>query len=195
MAKAKRRKNVKQKGSAFEREICHAFSNWWTKGKRDDIFWRSQTSGGRATNRSKEGKRTEGQYGDMCAADPDGSPLIDVFTIEIKRGYNNATPIDLIDRPTVPKSCVLTNWIAKIQECVEYESGSLSWMIVHKRDQRVPMIYMETPIHLELVRLGCLLMDPHCFISKDGIARFYCTSLENFFASVKPKHIKELSCT
>ena len=31
----------KQKGSAFEREICKKLSLWFTENERDDIFFRS----------------------------------------------------------------------------------------------------------------------------------------------------------
>ena len=74
----------RQKGSAFEREMATAFSLWWTDGERDDIFWRTQGSGGRATNRAKKGKKTCYQYGDMTFTDPIGKPLIEYASFEFK---------------------------------------------------------------------------------------------------------------
>jgi hypothetical protein len=38
-----------EKGSKFEREICKRLSLWLSKGEREDLFWRSSLSGGRAT--------------------------------------------------------------------------------------------------------------------------------------------------
>ena len=64
------------KGSQFERTVCKDLSLWWTKGKRDDVFWRTSGSGARAKTRSKTGEKTFGQYGDVQATDPIGQPLI-----------------------------------------------------------------------------------------------------------------------
>src|SRR5574343_614270 len=77
----------KAQGSSYEREIARQISLWYSKYKRDDIFYRSHSSGGRATNRKKAGKELKGQYGDICATDPSGKPLIDKWTIECKHGY------------------------------------------------------------------------------------------------------------
>ena len=77
------------KGAKFEREISKALSRWWTEGERDDIFWRTSQSGGRATTRKKQGKSTKNQDGDICATDPIGQPLLDITTIELKVGYKS----------------------------------------------------------------------------------------------------------
>ena len=42
-----------QKGGAWEREFSKYLSLWITEGERDDVFWRSSQSGGRATQRAK----------------------------------------------------------------------------------------------------------------------------------------------
>src|SRR6056300_739729 len=60
------------KGDTFEREICTLLSEWWSDGKRDDIFWRHD-SGSRAKGSSRKGKTTFGAYGDIKASDPIGS--------------------------------------------------------------------------------------------------------------------------
>jgi hypothetical protein len=74
----------RHKGPAFEREMATAFSLWWTDGERDDIFWRTDGSGGRATNRARKGKTTRYQYGDMTFTDPIGKPLIEYASFEFK---------------------------------------------------------------------------------------------------------------
>ena len=83
------------KGPPFEREVCHALSLWWTKGERDDVLWRSQNSGARATSRSKVGKTTAGQYGDIAATDPTAAPVTALAVWECKVGYSTTTPFDL----------------------------------------------------------------------------------------------------
>lgn len=82
----------KQKGSGFEREVCKSLSLWMTHGKRDDIFWRTAMSGGRATISSKrprcgrlwELSRRGAQVGDICAIHPLGHALTSRFLLECK---------------------------------------------------------------------------------------------------------------
>ena len=57
----------KQKGSGFERTICHELSMWISHGKHDDLFWRSSMSGGRATVMFKKGGQNRTQNGDITA--------------------------------------------------------------------------------------------------------------------------------
>ena len=49
------------KGSEFEREMCKCLSLWWTDSKRDDVFWRSAQSGGRAPRGRGLMSGTEGE--------------------------------------------------------------------------------------------------------------------------------------
>lgn len=129
-----------RKGSAFEREISKKLSLWWTDGKRDDVFWRSQTSGARATQRNKKGQKTFGQEGDIQAVDPIGQPLIDVCTIELKTGYSTTTIQDMID--SVPgRVSQFEKFVQQaIREC--QHSDSYSWMLIFKRNQRQPMVFL-----------------------------------------------------
>lgn len=94
------------KGSSFEREICVLLSKWWTKGQRDDIFYRSNASGARFTQRKKVGKDTAYQSGDVTFTDPSGELLIKEWNIEAKTGYGDKKKIK-------DKS---GNIIAKVQE-------------------------------------------------------------------------------
>jgi len=75
------------KGSNFEREVSKELSLWTTNGVRDDIYWRSSQSGGRATIRARQGKKTANSAGDICFIDPIGKPLLDIFVLELKNGY------------------------------------------------------------------------------------------------------------
>lgn len=72
--------NSKHKGSGFERRICKALSFWVTKGKRQDVFWRSAMSGGRASVHGKDVR----QAGDITAVAPEGHFLTDDWFIECK---------------------------------------------------------------------------------------------------------------
>jgi hypothetical protein len=74
----------KIKGGSYEREVAKTLSLWITGGARDDCFWRSAMSGGRATIQIKKGKTNKTQTGDITAIDPIGAWLTDRFMIETK---------------------------------------------------------------------------------------------------------------
>lgn len=75
----------KQKGAAFEREICVTLSRWLTGGDQEDVFWRSAMSGGRATVAHKKGgKRLASQAGDISCIHPIGHHFASRFAIECK---------------------------------------------------------------------------------------------------------------
>lgn len=72
--------NSKAKGSAFEREVCKALSRWVTNGEREDVFWRSAMSGGRAT--VARGKVR--QCGDITAVAEEGYEFASRWYVECK---------------------------------------------------------------------------------------------------------------
>lgn len=74
----------KRKGSGFEREVCVQLSRWVSHQTREDIFWRSAMSGGRATVAFNKGKLLAKQAGDISAIDPLGHQLTDRFCVECK---------------------------------------------------------------------------------------------------------------
>lgn len=140
------------KGAQFEREMCKAFSLWWTKGKRDDIFWRTSNSGGRATARAKKSLETKWQYGDMGFIDPIGESLIHTVVFEFKRGYQTANLHDFFDNPegNPKRQRTWERWIFKAIEDAERAGDSLGhkmhWMIIHRRNGRVPICVMPAEI-------------------------------------------------
>lgn len=74
----------KAKGSNFERFVCKELSLWVTGRKRDDVFWRSAMSGGRATVRRGQGKETRHQAGDISAVHESGYAFTNYWYIECK---------------------------------------------------------------------------------------------------------------
>jgi len=71
----------KQKGAEFERWVCKKLSLWVSGDERDDLFWRSAMSGGRATIGVKD---RPAQAGDISSIDQHGHDLIKRFVIECK---------------------------------------------------------------------------------------------------------------
>jgi hypothetical protein len=80
------------KGPQWERSSCQRLSLWVTNMLREDVFWRTSISGGRATFRSRRvdtnqavrSRLLDNQQGDITAIHPDGQVLLDLFIIECK---------------------------------------------------------------------------------------------------------------
>lgn len=76
----------KDKGSRYERDVCKDLSLWVSGGTKEDLFWRSAMSGGRATiARRRTTARVAAQAGDITATAPEGHILTDLYYIEVKR--------------------------------------------------------------------------------------------------------------
>lgn len=178
-----------KKGGEYERFICKLLGRWWTGGQRDDVFWRTSQSGGRATTRQKRGVKTFGQSADICATDPLGLPLLKVFALELKRGYTKFTPFDVADKPTTAKSQVFEDWVAQAARS-QSQSGSLYWAIIFKRDKRDSMIAMPTSAacHFGLQKAkGAVLR----FKSEGKLRNVTVIRLSDFLTLVTPAMITE----
>jgi hypothetical protein len=151
------------KGGAYEREICKLLSSWWTEGVRDDIFWRSAGSGGRATQRSKKGTSTYGQYGDIQAVDPIGSPLVQYFTLELKRGYTKTSIGDVVDRLERPAPTEMEKFFEQAMRSAS-EAGSVSWLLLTKRNKRDDMLYIPKKAYIELQENGAFEKTPRTLL-------------------------------
>ena len=71
----------KEKGSAFERWVAKELSLWLTGGQRNDLFWRTHSSGGLGTISKKKN-----EYGDIMSIDDEGRKLTDKYNIECRHG-------------------------------------------------------------------------------------------------------------
>lgn len=147
------------KGSAFEREFCKDLSLWWTYGEREDVFWRSSNSGGRATVRASVGKTTAGQHGDVAAIDEIGIPFLQLVTIELKRGYSKNTIQDVFDKKS---HAAQQQWEKFYEQTVRsgLNAGSKSWLMIHRRDQRDPLVFMPSSFYQVLDLAGCFIVEP-----------------------------------
>lgn len=125
------------KGSEFERSMAKEISLWWSEGAREDLFWRSAGSGGRATQRAKSGKSTANSAGDLMAMDAAGQTLLDVLTIELKRGYNSYTIQDLFDKTNLRGG--FCDFVAQAVNAASL-AGTPHWAVIHKRDRRDPVV-------------------------------------------------------
>ena len=186
-----------RKGSSFEREICKQLSLWWTYGIRDDVFWRTSGSGARAKTRSKTGKETFGQYGDIQATDPIGQKLIDVCSIELKRGYNKSTFADLIDKPDKAAEQMFEKFIYQA-EIDAINANVCSWLLIVKRDRRKALIFMPFAFKRILNTISCPINKKYPLLmfsfqtNKHLIYKIFGMPLDKFLKAVLPSHIKKL---
>ena len=182
------------KGSEFEREICKALGRWWSGGERDDIFWRTAGSGGRATNRARKGKSTAGQYGDVSAVDSIGEPLLQVFAIELKRGYSRYSFADMFDAQHNARQQKWDEFYCQARDAAEV-SGARYWMLIWRRDRRKALVFMPLEVMMEVV--------PESFSSfpnisaavplyGDKMVEVSCCAFEDFLKLVKPQRIIQI---
>lgn len=177
------------KGSGYERETCKRLSLWWSDGKDDAVFWRSTTSGARATSRARKGLKTCNSSGDVCAIDPVGQPLLDLVTIEVKRGYNSSSIQDLLDKGPKAAKQTYQKWIETAVRDHQ-RVGSFSWMIITKRDQRLPLVIFPKELKDKLQMLDCP-PSVKIYVDLGGVMiLLYVMPLDDFLEEVRPEDVK-----
>ena len=194
------------KGSRFEREFCERLGLWWTQSlpePRDDVFWRTSNSGGRATTRAQSGKKADIHCGDVCTTDAIGQPFLDVFTVELKRGYNSHTIAHLLDKPNQAAVQLYEEWLVK-SEKVRVAANSLAWLLVVRRDRREALVFFPSLISLVFNGhskepggwLASFSDYPHLQMSmhiEDLWFDVMGVTLEDFLVEVSPSRITKLS--
>jgi len=194
-AKKTKRKG-RGKGPSFERQISKLLSMWWSGGERDDIFWRSTTSGARSTVRQRQGKSTFGQSADITAQDPIGQPLLDFMILELKKGYTKASVADIIDKPARIKSREIEQWIVKVDQEAK-ENQTCGWGLIHRRPQREIMIYLPLRLIRLLTNAGGDLNKavPRTLFTlspeRTSVGSVWGCQLLPFLQAVSPSHIRE----
>lgn len=137
--KRKRKSSGGKKGNPFERKVCDQLSEWWLGGKKDTVFWRTATSGARATVRKRKDLQTKGQHGDIGAVDPIGAPFTELITTELKRGYGSNSIADVLDRPSKRLDPPYVQWCLKAMRCAK-DAGTPYWMVISRRDQHESIV-------------------------------------------------------
>lgn len=197
---------IQGKGQGFERKLSKLISLWWTCGVDDDVFWRSNTSGARATNRKRSGKRAVNQHGDLAAVNPIGQPLMDVCSFEFKKGYNDMSFLQVLDRPRGQKNLPVQDFIEQAATQAESVMGdredeSPCWpCIVFCRDRRRRIIAYPREFHEELA--SRIMVKPRdvfeCWITfgwstEEGEEEWVATRFEEWMEWAHPSVIQDIA--
>lgn len=176
------------KGADFERDICKELSLWWTNGERDDVFWRTAGSGGRATNRAKQGQNTAGAYGDLTNTDAEGEVLLKLCCFELKRGYGKFDVLDLLEKRNTPHK-LQSFWQQAVKST--FDAGAYYPIVLFKRDRKPVMVMGPRSLLLALdgyigpykaMSLRFVLDDQPLFIA----------SLKDFLAYATPEAMRSV---
>lgn len=173
------------KGSEFERTISKQLSLWWTNGERNDVFWRTAGSGAMAKTRSKSKQSAFGQYGDVQATDPIGQSLIDLFTIELKRGYSSFTFADMLDKSPKAADQTYEKFIDQVRED-QKNAGTKYWMLITKRNRREALVCIPLKAYRKLKKS---LSSCHWVKMKISRGFVFIIKLEDFLGCVAPDNI------
>lgn len=164
----------KQKGSQFERDVCVMLSRWVTNGQREDVFWRSAMSGGRATVGRKKGKQHSSQVGDISCIHSSGRRFIDTFAPECKF-YANLDYQGLL----IGKGKLFQFWLEIRKQAVEHDK--LPFLVA--KQNRMPIF-----IHLceaGMKEIGLSIEQTNQTNVQHDI---YTTEADWFFAHVQPPY-------
>lgn len=178
---------MSQKGQAWERKLAKVLSRWWTGGENDSVFWRTPNSGGRATARTKSGKKSKNTYGDLLATDPDGQPLVDLVCLELKKGYSTDHIHSLLDMRGGTPLPLYGKWFVKIQETAR-AAGVPHWMLIAKRDRRESLVFFSLSMWKDLINDAATLP---LQLELEGIPSVGGCTLHDFLRWVRPNDVRK----
>lgn len=165
----------KAKGSDFERSVCRKLSLWMSRGLRDDLFWRSAMSGGRATVQFNKGAHNATQAGDISAIDPQGARLTNKVLIECKSYRNLHLESLFYGRP---KDGILAFWSKCIEEADRCGKRPL---LIAKQNAQEPLVMYDADIFDLYPTSLVFLYRPFVVLHKpDYIHPIFVTTLTEF---------------
>jgi len=180
------------KGQDFERLIPKELSDWFTGGKRSDLYWRKRTRHRRDSNKF--------QLGDIICESSEGQELLQLFSIELKAGYSKNRKgtkavknipwdvLDLLDytkrkNQKVKHFVLIDFWEQTVRDA---ELASRIPMLIFKRDYHVPVVAMDVK-HIRLFEeyLG-LLCPEYAIVVSFGEHTIQLIRKEIFFEWLTP---------
>ena len=173
-------KNSKAKGSAFEREICKKLNKWWAPGVADQVFWRSVSSGGRATVSGNVD-----QYGDICAIHPLGFDFTKKVIIEAKKGYGTWSPFDCIDG----LSGVWDKFITQVERDKAASNRPYFWLIF-QRPRRKPVLVTSVSFYKKYYSEKFQKAKTKCIIRSQG-RRLVAMTFDDFLSTCPSRNMRD----
>lgn len=186
---------MSKKGPRHERNFAKRLSLWWTNGKRNDIFWRTSSSGARATVRAKQGLKTADSYGDIKAEHISGKPLTSQSIWSLKKGYSGkkgkkslrwASILDILDHPPKTKaSPAIVSWWRELLE-IQHFTGKKNIFLVFKRDRKEEVIGMQQSTFQELENKNGQYQGTFILL-RDKMTSIVLITTSGFFSWAKPE--------
>jgi len=130
------KQNSKSIGNNYEREIAKKLSLWITENDRDDVLWRENSSGARATTRKKQGKDSI-QDGDFVATVLEYEWFTKTFYVDSKC-YKEFNPI-IINEKNIKSNSIFNQWVKVCNDCPD---NKVPVMICKIRDRKTPEFIM-----------------------------------------------------
>lgn len=129
----------KNKGSNFERLLCRKLTKWITGKERPEIFWRTASSGGKATQDQKTGVDCT-MDGDIMAISNRGQWFTDYFFVECKF-YKD---FDLLNM--LKEKGLIFRWWEKLENSA-WKTGKEPILIL-KKNRYSPLIMFRWESHI-----------------------------------------------
>jgi len=173
----------KAKGAEFERSVCKRLSMWISKGKRDDLFWRSAMSGGRATIGKASGTDRDAQVGDVSAIS-DGGPFTDLAAAFVSNHIVECKSVKdyQLDLSLFEGRGVIANAIEQCRLATRVKSP----FVILKQNRGREIVVFTAQAERESVDITDLKR--YVFIKcKDGTTEYYVAAFADFLSQVKPK--------
>lgn len=144
------------KGAGFERDTCRFLSRWVTSGERDDVFWRSASSGGRATTLAMNGKFAEYHSSDIAPMHPLAFQLLEIFTVECKFYAD----LHLQDLPFDRRSNIAVFWEQAYRDAKRVSKRP---MLIARQNRKPTLLGLNTATYHTLYRAVRM---PHSIVSE-----------------------------
>lgn len=162
----------KRKGGNFERKCARLLSLWWSEGSNPHVFWRTSSSGARASIRSLTFHR-----GDITNVDSEGEAFTKYFVVECK-SYREIDFLYSLDFP-------YRGWYLWWKQCKrDADAIPCNPLLIMHRNRRGTYVVLYTKVWNELTT------PPYNFpiITYDDLT---IVPLERFFEYVSPSTIRE----
>jgi hypothetical protein len=173
----------KSKGSSFERLISKHLSEWYSEGKRSDLFWRTQNSGGRSTMRFKRGLLTENQDGDVSSVSDESKLFSSILSIECKH-YSTVHLWSLISGK---KDGLLSFWDQAFRQAKNAEK--IPCLIV-RENYRPTLFITSNELYSELLTICSV--EPRLIAKIKNQPDLFIYDLERDILKIEPKLFKEM---